>query len=148
VTAYYAAAVTPTFQLTNSGTTVQEMHLIAAECAARGTAPNSLATALGHLNQVRRNRYTGTPIESRDFTSTNLSAVFTEVLAERRRELPFHGLRWFDMRRFDMENRMPAVTRTNAQNTVVATLEPHSSRYTLQIPIQVTAFNPDMPQNP
>ncbi|MDR6785020.1 tetratricopeptide (TPR) repeat protein [Pedobacter africanus] len=148
VTAFYAAAVTPTFQLTNSGTTVQEMHLIAAECAARGTAPNSLATALSHLNQVRRNRYTGTPIESRDFTSTNLSAVFTEVLAERRRELPFHGLRWFDMRRFDMENRMPAVTRTNAQNTVIATLAPHSSRYTLQIPIQVTAFNPDMPQNP
>jgi hypothetical protein len=148
VTAFYAAAVTPIFQLTNSGTTVQEMHLIAAECAARSTAPNSLATALSHLNQVRRNRYTGTPVESRDFASANLNVVFTEVLAERRRELPFHSLRWFDMRRFDMENRMPAVTRTNAQNTVIATLEPHSPRYTLQIPIQVTAFNPDMPQNP
>jgi hypothetical protein len=147
-TSFYAAAVTPTFQLTNSGTTVQEMHLIAAECAARSTAPNSLSTALSHLNQVRRNRLTGTPVESRDFASANLNVVFTEVLAERRRELPFHSLRWFDMRRFDMENRMPAVTRTNAQNTVIATLEPKSPRYTLQIPIQVTAFNPDMPQNP
>ncbi|MHA4896382.1 RagB/SusD family nutrient uptake outer membrane protein [Pedobacter sp. PWIIR3] len=148
VTAFYAAAVTPTFQLTNSGTTVQEMHLIAAECAARGTSPTGLTNALSHLNQVRRNRYTGTPLASRDFTSTSQEAVFNEVLAERRRELPFHTLRWFDMRRFDMENRMPIVSRTNAQGTQIATLEPHSSRYTLQIPIQVTAFNPDMPQNP
>jgi hypothetical protein len=147
-TAFYAALITPTFQLTNSGTTVQEMHLIAAECAARSTAPNSLATALSHLNQVRRNRYTGMPIESRDFASADLNVVFNEILAERRRELPFHSLRWFDMRRFDMENRMSAVTRTNAQNTVIATLESHSPRYTLQIPIQVTAFNPDMHQNP
>lgn len=145
VTAFYAAAVTPTFQLTNSGTTVQEMHLIAAECAARA---NGLTTALDHLNQVRRNRYTGTPIANRDFNSANQADVLSEVLAERRRELPFHSLRWFDMRRFDMENRMPVVTRTNAQNTVIATLEPHSVRYTLQIPIPVTAFNPDMPQNP
>ncbi len=147
-TQFYAAQVTQAFQSTNSGTTVQEMHLIAAEGAARSTNSDGVTVALNHLNQVRRNRYTGTPIESRDFTSTDRGAVLNEVLAERRRELPFHGLRWFDMRRFDMENRMPAVIRTNAQNTVVATLEPHSSKYTLQVPIQVLAFNPDMAQNP
>lgn len=144
-TSFYAAAVTPAFQLTNSGTSVQEMHLIAAECAARS---NDLATALSHLNVLRRNRYTGTPVSSREFNSSSQDVVLTEVLAERRRELPFHGLRWFDMRRFDKENRMPAVTRTNAQNVVIATLEPHSSKYTLQVPIQVLAFNPDMIQNP
>lgn len=144
-TLFYAAAVTPAFQLTNSGTTVQEMHLIAAEGAARS---NNLTTALLHLNEVRRNRYTGTPLTSRDFSSTSQEAVMTEVLAERRRELPFHGLRWFDMRRFDMENSMPVVTRLNAQNAVIATLAPHSSKYTLQVPIQVLAFNPDMIQNP
>jgi hypothetical protein len=144
-TLFYAAAVTPAFQLTNSGTTVQEMRLIVAEGAARS---NNLATALANLNEVRRNRYTGTPVTSRDFSSTSQDVVLTEVLAERRRELPFHGLRWFDMRRFDMENRMSVVTRTNAQNTVVAILEPHSSKYTLQVPIQVLAFNPDMIQNP
>ncbi|KQR66961.1 RagB/SusD family nutrient uptake outer membrane protein [Pedobacter sp. Leaf176] len=144
-TAFYAAAVTPAFQLTNSGTSIQEMRLIAAEGAARA---NNLSSALSHLNEVRRNRYTGTPITTRDFTSTDQNAVLTEVLAERRRELPFHGLRWFDMRRFDSEDRMPTVTRTNAQNVVVATLEPHSNKYTLQIPIQVISFNPDMIQNP
>lgn len=144
-TQFNAQNVTPVFSLTNTGTTVQEMHLIAAECAARA---NSLTTALDHLNQVRRNRYTGTPVTSRDFTSTSQTAVFDEVLAERRRELPFHGLRWFDMRRLDTENRMPAIIRTTAQNVVVATLEPHSTKYTLQIPIQVMAFNPDMIQNP
>jgi hypothetical protein len=144
-TSFYAAAVTPAFQLTNTGTTVQEMRLIVAECAARA---NSLTLALTNLNEVRRNRYTGTPITSRDFSSTIQDAVLTEVLAERRRELPFHGLRWFDMRRFDAENRMSAVIRTNAQNTVIATLEPHSNRYTLQIPVQVLSFNPNMAQNP
>ncbi|WP_443939740.1 RagB/SusD family nutrient uptake outer membrane protein [Pedobacter sp. MW01-1-1] len=144
-TMFYAAAVTPAFQLTNSGTSVQEMRLIAAEVAARN---NNLAVALSHLNEVRRNRYTGTPVSSRDFSATDQNVVLTEVLAERRRELPFHGLRWFDMRRFDSENSMPLVQRTNAQNTVIATLEPHSSKYTLQIPIQVLAFNPDMIQNP
>jgi hypothetical protein len=147
-TQFYAQQVTPVFASTNSGTTVQEMHLIAAESAARSTNPNDLTKALSHLNQVRRNRYTGTPIESRDFTSGSQAAVLDEVLAERRRELPFNGLRWFDMRRLDMENKMPRVTRTTAQNVTVATLEPHSPRYTLQIPIQVTAFNPDMIQNP
>ncbi|SDG74797.1 SusD family protein [Pedobacter terrae] len=144
-TQFYAAAVTPAFQLTNTGTTVQEMHLIAAECAARA---NNLTVALSHLNEVRRNRLTGTPISSRDFSSTNQTAILDEVLAERRRELPFHGLRWFDMRRLDMENRMTSITRINAQNVVIATLEPHSSKYTLQIPVQVLAYNPDMVQNP
>lgn len=144
-TAFYAAAVTPVFQLTNGGTSVQEMHLIAAEGAARA---NSLDNALNHLNVVRRNRLTGSPIETRDFNSTSQPVVLDEVLAERRRELPFHGLRWFDMRRLDMENRMPVVSRFNAQNQVVATLEPKSNKYTLQIPVQVMAFNPNMVQNP
>lgn len=141
-TLFYAAAVTPTFQLTNSGTSVQEMRLIAAECAARA---NNVNDALTHLNAVRRARYTGA---NRDFSSANPDVVMDEVLAERRRELPFHGLRWFDMRRFDKENRMPAVNRMNAQDVVVATLEPHSNKYTLQVPIQVLAFNPNMVQNP
>lgn len=145
VTQFYAQNVTPVFALTNTGTTVQEMRLIAAEGAARA---NSLTTALMNLNEVRRNRYTGTPITSRDFSSSSQTAVLDEILAERRRELPFHGLRWFDMRRLDAENRMSTITRTTAQNVVVATLEPHSTKYTLQIPVQVMAFNPDMIQNP
>ncbi len=141
-TAYYAAAVTNVFQSTNSGTSVQEMHLIAAEVAARN---NELATALEHLNTVRRNRYTGA---DKDFNSDDQQEVFDEVLEERRRELPFHGLRWFDMRRFDMEDRMPVVNRFNAANEIVATLEPKSNKYTLQVPVQVMALNPNMLQNP
>lgn len=141
-TMFYAAAVTPAFQLTNSGTSVQEMRLIAAEGAARN---NELTVALEHLNDVRRNRYTGV---DRDFHADTEEEVLEEVLAERRRELPFHGLRWFDMRRLDSENRMPVVHRLNAQNEIVATLNPQSDKYTLQVPIQVLAFNPDMLQNP
>lgn len=146
-TLYFAAYNYNAFQLTNAGTSVQEMRLIAAECAARNSSL-PLSTALEHLNVVRRNRYTGTPVDTRDFSSTDPVAVLNEVLAERRRELPFNGLRWFDMRRLDMENRMPTVTRYNAQNEVIATLEPHSNKYTLQIPNQVVAFNPDIVLNP
>ena len=141
-TMFYAAAVTPPFQLTNSGTSIQEMRLIAAEGAARA---NNLTVALSHLNEVRKYRYIGT---SKDFNSTDQDVVLEEVFDERRRELPFHGLRWFDMRRFDKENRMTAVVRTNGQNETIATLEPHSNKYTLQVPVQVLSFNPDMVQNP
>ncbi|MGJ1378185.1 MULTISPECIES: RagB/SusD family nutrient uptake outer membrane protein [Sphingobacterium] len=141
-TMFYAAAVTPVFQWTNSGTTVQEMRLIAAEGAARA---NDRTTALEHLNVVRRNRYTGA---ERTFNATTAEAVLDEVLAERRRELAFTGLRWFDMRRLATEGRMNTVQRLNAQDAVIAKLEPNSSQYTLQIPIQVLAFNPDMIQNP
>ena len=144
-TSFYAAAVTPAFQLTNSGTSVQEMHLIAAEGAARA---NSLTNALSHLNEVRRNRLKVIPDAPVNFSSTDQNQIIDEVLDERRRELPFHGLRWFDMRRLDTENRMPVIIRTTAQNVEIARLEPHSNKYTLQVPIQVLAFNPDMVQNP
>ncbi|GHE44706.1 RagB/SusD family nutrient uptake outer membrane protein [Sphingobacterium griseoflavum] len=141
-TMFYALAITPVFQLTNSGTTVQEMHLIAAEGACRS---NQLVEALAHLNVVRINRYTG---PARTFSSNDRETILNEVLSERRREFPFHGLRWFDMRRLGMEGRMATVTRTNAQDEIIATLEPNSTKYTLQIPFQVMIYNPDMVQNP
>ncbi|MES2830160.1 MAG: RagB/SusD family nutrient uptake outer membrane protein [Bacteroidota bacterium] len=125
----------------NWGTTVQEMHLIIAEAAARA---NDLTTALDRLDLIRVNRIPG----SVKFTSTDQATVLTRILTERTFEMPFSGMRWFDMRRYDVENRMPVVTRTYTNNTVAATLQPHSPRYTFQVPIQVTYFNPGWIQNP
>lgn len=144
-TRYDPRTVTAVYENVNSGTSVQEMKLIAAECAARS---NNLSVALKHLDDIRKSRLPYNALTWVPYASAIQEEVLQEVLRERNRELPFCGLRWFDMRRLDKENRMGTVTRLNAQGTVVATLEPHSNKYTLQIPVQVISFNPNMPQNP
>lgn len=142
-TLYIPAYINPILTYTNTGTSFQEMKLIAAECAARA---NNLSLALQYLDDVRKNRFARASYVR--FSSADQETVLQEVLRERSHELPFNGLRWFDMRRLDKENRMETVNRYNAQGDVIATLEPHSNRYTLQIPLQVLSFNPGMPQNP
>jgi hypothetical protein len=133
----------PSLYYTNSGTSFAEMKLIAAEGAARS---NDLAAALQHLDDVRKARFpTASYVK---YTSAVQEDVLKEVLTERSQELPFNGLRWFDMRRFDKENRMGIVTRYNQQGVEIASLPVHSSKYTLQIPSVVLSFNPGMPQNP
>jgi hypothetical protein len=140
---YIPTQLTPALANLNTGTSLQEMILIAAECAARA---NDLPTALQYLDDVRKNRIaTATYVK---FQSNDQETVLQEILLERRHELPYNGLRWFDMRRLDKEGRMETVTRLNAQGEVVATLPPGSNKYTLQIPYQVMSFNPGMQQNP
>lgn len=127
----------------NWGTSVAEMKLIIAEAAARSS---DLTTALQQLNTVRKCRFTAATYQA--YQSDNAADVLQKVLDERSFEFPYCGMRWFDMRRLDAENRMPAVVRYDGKNNVIATLEPHSPRYTLQIPVQAIYFNPGMPQNP
>lgn len=142
-TTFFPAALTPAFTYVNTGTSVQEMKLVVAECAARA---GDLPAALQALDDVRKNRFAAASYVK--YESGNPAEVLEEVLLERRHELPFNGLRWFDMRRLGKENRMGTVTRYNAQGEVITTLEPNSTRYTLQVPMQVTAYHPEMPQNP
>ena len=125
------------------GTTVAEMKLIIAEFAARN---EEVATALQQLNEIRINRFA--PANYVPLSSTDPEEVLNWVIRERRHEMPFNGLRWFDMRRLDAENRMPAVNRYDGAGNIIATLPPHSPRYTLQIPLNAIKFNPDMIQNP
>ncbi|MEJ2880152.1 RagB/SusD family nutrient uptake outer membrane protein [Pedobacter sp. GR22-6] len=132
----------PFFTYANFGTSVQEMKLIIAEVAARN---NELSIALQQLNEIRIKRF---PAVYQALQSTDANVVLGWVLRERTFEFPFHGLRWFDMRRLDIEDRMLTVSRFDAKGNVVATLQPHSPGYTLKIPLQVLQFNPDMAQNP
>jgi len=125
------------------GTTVAEMKLIIAENAARR---NDLTTALRQLNEIRVNRFA--PANYQDLASGNQDEVFQWVIRERRYEMPINGLRWFDMRRLDSEGLMPAVVRIDQSKNVIATLAPKSPRYTLQIPLNATIFNPGMSKNP
>jgi len=127
---------------TNTGTSLQEMKLIIAEAAARAGDVN---TALGHLNDIRMMRFN--TADYQPLQSTDKDQILAWVFRERSFELPYAGLRWFDMRRLDKENRMPVVNRYNAQNSVIATLPQQAAAYTLQIPNAVLLFNPEMPQN-
>ncbi|MFD2556671.1 RagB/SusD family nutrient uptake outer membrane protein [Sphingobacterium tabacisoli] len=142
-TQYSPLQVTPQFIYENSGTSVQEMKLIIAECAARG---GDLTLALKHLEELQKNRLDRETYEP--YYSNDKESVLQEVLLERNRELGFSGLRWFDMRRLDKENRMPTIYRRDAQENIIFTLPPKGDRYTLQIPIQALSFNPGMQQNP
>lgn len=142
-TIFVPAYVTTVLQYINTGTSVQEMKLILAECAARA---GDLDEALQQLDGVRENRFATASYVR--FESDDQEEVLLEVLKERGHELPFHGLRWLDMRRLNQENRMPTVYRYDAAGNIIATLTPDSDRYTLQIPVQVISFNPGMPQNP
>jgi len=142
-TQFVPTNITPVLANVNTGTSIQEMKLIIAESAARS---GDLTVALQQLDDIRKTRYaTATYVR---YQSTVQEDVLQEVLKERNHELPFCGLRFFDMRRLDKENRMGTVYRYDAKGNVIATLPPHNDRYTLQIPIQVLSFNPGMQQNP
>ena len=127
----------------NIGTSAAEMKLIIAEAAARS---GDLTTALNQLDDVRKNRFT--PAQYAKFQSNDQAAVLQKILDERVFELPFAGLRWFDMRRLNAEGKMPVVYRYDNTGAVFATLKKNDPRYVLQIPLNVLSFNPDMPQNP
>ncbi len=145
----------------NWGTSVAEMHLILAEVAAR---TNNLTEACDQLDLLRKNRFPEYIIESIDetvsppdttfsykyekFESTNQEEVLQRIITERSFEFPFMGMRWFDMRRLDRENRMPAAIRYDRDDNIITTLSPGSLRYTLQIPMQIMAYHPDWVQNP
>lgn len=69
-------------------------------------------------------------------------------IKERAFELAYNGLRWFDMRRLDKEGMMETVHRYDADGNIIATLEPDSPKYTLQIPFEVMEYHSDWQQNP
>ena len=127
----------------NWGISVAEMRLIIAEAAVRN---DELTKACDQLDLLRKKRFLTADYVK--FTSTDKETVFKKVFEERGFELAFSGMRWFDMRRLDVEGRMPAVSRSLGNNEVVATLTPSSPRYVLQIPKQVLFFNPTWEQNP
>ena len=123
-----------------TGLATDELYLTRAECAARA---DRTADALAGLNQLLRHRYrTGTfvPVS----VSTPAAALDT-ILGERRKELPFRGLRWTDLRRLNKEGRH--ITLTRVLNGVVYQLLPGSNRYTLPVPPDVLQANPTMQQN-
>jgi starch-binding outer membrane protein, SusD/RagB family len=122
------------------GLATDELYLIRAECSARAgqvtVALNDLDTLMSY--RLVAGRFTPYPV------MTAASALDT-VLAERRKELAFRGIRWSDLRRLNQEGWN--ITLTRNLNGTLHTLSPNSELYTLPIPPDVIQAS-GIAQNP
>jgi hypothetical protein len=124
-----------------TGIATDEIYLTRAESRAR---LGDVAGAMQDLNTLLQKRWkTGTFVP---LSATTPADALAKVLAERRKELCFRGLRWTDLRRLNQEGYSISLSRK--VNGVVVTLPPNDVRYTYPIPLGVIGFNPGMPQNP
>jgi hypothetical protein len=123
-----------------SGLATDEVYLIRAECYAR--AGNTTA-AMNDLNTLLQTRWTTNMFVP--FTVATSKDALAVILAERRKELAFRGLRWTDIRRLNKEGYNIILTRfINGQQYQ---LSPGDLRYALLIPPDVISLS-GMPQNP
>ena len=110
------------------GPAADEMFLIRAECSAR---LGNIQSALDDLNTLLLKRFkTGT---YKPLTASSATDALKIVLAERRKELCFRGLRWMDLRRLNKETIFQT-TLTRVLDSKVYTLSPNDLKYTLPIP--------------
>lgn len=123
------------------GPSVPETYLIRAEASAR--LGNSGA-AMDDLNTVRKFRYkTGS---NYTLSAGNPAQALTLVKAERRKELTSTGLRYFDIKRYNVfDNANITITHTY-EGTY--TLAPNSRRVVLPIGRKYIDLNPELIQNP
>lgn len=108
------------------GFAVDEIYLIRAEARARNGA---IEDALADLNRLRRSRWRG---NYQDLSSEEPKTVLDYVLAERRIELAFRGIRWMDLRRLNKDAQY-AVTLTRTLNGITYTLTPGDKRVVFPI---------------
>jgi hypothetical protein len=109
------------------GLATDEVYLIRAECLARmGKAD----LAMIDLNALLVNRYrtnTFTP-----YTITDPKTALDTIWSQRRKELPFRGLRWADLKRLNKEGANIMLTRM--VNGIQHTLAPNTKLYVLPVP--------------
>jgi starch-binding outer membrane protein, SusD/RagB family len=114
-----------------SGLAIDEVTLIKAECLARigqnGPAANC-------LNNLLINRW----VKNSFVAYTAATVTVDTILAERRKELVFRGLRWTDLRRYNADGLNITLTRW-----LTDTLKPNDQRYVLPIPPDVTGLLPN-----
>jgi len=123
-----------------TGLATDECYLIRAECSARA---GNTAAALADLNTLLMHRFTYGAFHP--VTASSSTAALDSILSERRKELPFRGLRWSDLRRLNQEGYNITLTRIlNGQPFI---LPPNSNLYTLPIPPDILSDNPTMIQN-
>ncbi|WP_426672001.1 RagB/SusD family nutrient uptake outer membrane protein [Mucilaginibacter sp. McL0603] len=123
------------------GIATDEIYLIRAECYAR---KNDMASAMKDLNTLLFTRWlTGTFVP---YTAANSTEALLQILAERRKELVYRGLRWSDLKRLNKDTQT-AVTLTRTLNSKSYSLAPNSNLYVFPIPPAEVQLS-GLPQNP
>lgn len=112
-----------------SGISVNELYLISAECYAR---QNKIPEAMAALNSLLITRWKqGTFIP---YTVTGEDDALSQILEERRKELPFTGnLRWEDLRRLNKDPRFEK-TLVRVIGGETYSLPPNDNRYVYALP--------------
>lgn len=111
-----------------SGILISEMLLTRAECNAR---KGDLTLALQDINEIRMHRFMAA--DYIELASTDKEEVMSWVLRERKIELAWVGLRWFDMKRLNKEvDYQTTLTRTYQGKTLV--FEPNSDLWVFPFP--------------
>jgi len=123
-----------------AGLATDEVYLIRAECLARSENTTSAMNDLNMLLAKRWKKGFFTPLKA----AGALDAL-QMILAERRKELPFRGVRWTDVRRLNKEQAGIVLTRKIRDKIYI--LGPNDLRYVLPIPPDVIALG-NIPQNP
>lgn len=119
---YFGSGIAP-----YNGLATDEMYLIKAETAAR---LDKTDVALASLNELLSQRFrTGSFIP---LTAGTSAEALELVLAERRKELVWRGLRWDDLRRFNKEGANITLYRNLDGETYE--LPPNSPRWVFNIP--------------
>ncbi|WP_312170889.1 RagB/SusD family nutrient uptake outer membrane protein [Chryseobacterium sp.] len=122
---------------------LSEMYFILAEAE---VSANNLSVAQSLIQQVRTARnYLGlatTPVY------TNSQIAYADILKERRAELALEGHRYIDLKRLAAKAGV-TMDRNATDDIVTVTNLPNGDyRYTLPIPLDETAANPNCQQNP
>jgi hypothetical protein len=116
-----------------SGIATDELYLTRAECYARS---GNIAAAMSDLNALMSKRMkTGFFVP---FTAANTSEALKLILQERRKETPFRGLRWIDLRRLNSEGAN--ITLTRMIKGQLYTLPPNDPKYVFPIPPDVISL--------
>lgn len=118
---------------------VEEVMLSVMEAAVRKENPES-EIAIDLLNKLLIRRLDPfTEVQLSDFSS--LDELLERIIDERRKDLAFEGLRWFDIKRFDIP-----VTHYTLRGNI--TLKPGDLRRVVQIPLSEYTANPEIELNP
>lgn len=109
------------------GLATDEVYLIKAECLARGKRNTE---ALAKLNQLLVKRFPD-PNAYIPVTGSSDTEVLQAVLLERRKELVWRGLRWYDLKRLNEEGASISLSRT--LNGKTYTLAPKEARWVFPV---------------
>lgn len=110
-----------------NGLSTDELYLIKAECLARS---NNVKEAMATLNLLLTNRYKKNGFEP--IEANTMEDALISVINERRKQLIWRGLRWFDIKRLNKEGWDIQLSRKiNNENY---NLPPNDPRYVFPIP--------------